>query len=109
MSGGQDGLSSPMFDNGAFAIMVNNHANQVDWGEGSTPQTIAMDLATEINSDPGAFVTASVAGNTISLRAKSGGVATNYSWFPVVINDILDFPLQSFGFQTSGTQLTGGT
>jgi RHS repeat-associated protein len=102
------------YDQGIVSITVNGHTNTTSYDQFSTPANIASNLATAINADSAAPVTAGVVWNsnppvislstkvhtasTMSLSANAWSTDTSgYIWF------------QSFFATPSGSALTGGT
>ena len=82
--GGGGGSSCPktIYDKGNVTITVNGHSDSAPYGLGSTDATVASGLASAINSDASAFVTASASpGSTVLyLTAKQTGPGGDYSW-----------------------------
>jgi len=108
LTGGRD--NGYVYDSGTSTIMVNGHADSVNWsGSGTTTSSIASSLASSINGDSGASVTASASGATVSLTAKTNGVSTNYSLSSSSTYDSSDFSNPSFSSSNSGSSLTGGS
>jgi RHS repeat-associated protein len=108
LTGGRD--NGYVYDSGTSTIMVNGHADSVNWsGSGTTTISIASALASSINADSGASVTASASGATVSLTAKTNGVSTNYSLSSSSTHDSSDFSNPSFSSGNSGSTLTGGS
>jgi RHS repeat-associated protein len=68
-----------VYDSGTFSITVNGHTNTVSYGQGDTPSSIASNLASAINADSSAFVTASASGAVITFTAKTSGAGYFYS------------------------------
>jgi RHS repeat-associated protein len=77
-SGGSD---TTFYDAGTVYVTANGHTDQVPYGQGDTFQTIAANLASVINADGSASVTAQASGSTITLYPRSS--ATN-AYFSVV-------------------------
>lgn len=69
-----------IFDHGTVTITVNGHADTANYGSGSTSTTVASGLASAINADAAAVVTASSSGSTLFLTAKQSGPGGDYSW-----------------------------
>src|SRR6202035_3256440 len=63
LTGGSDATNTTVYDAGTITITVNGHNNQVSFGQNDTAGAIASRLATTINSDSAAFVTASSSAN----------------------------------------------
>jgi RHS repeat-associated protein len=112
LTGGADGITTPLYDSGTLSVNINNHVNLITWGEGATPQSMASALAADINQDPGASVTAGAHGNIVTFAARVPGANTNYTYVPNMIHNLVDFPQPSFTFQPSATPaptLQGGS
>jgi RHS repeat-associated protein len=112
--GGGGGGSCPqtVFDVGTVTITVNGHPDQTSYGAGSNDATVASGLASAINSDANAFVTATASNGTLILTAKQTGAASNYSWS--LTSQSTDTtgnfgPAGSFGSSPVSGTLTGGT
>jgi RHS repeat-associated protein len=98
-----------VWDTGSVSLTVNGYTNSASYGRNDTPSTIAAGLATVINGDPGASVTASASGATVTVTAKTTGAATNYSFITSsTTNDPNDFGSPSFGASPTSGTLTGG-
>ncbi len=113
-----------IYDCGTISITVNGHTTSAPYGldsngamgcnDGPKPSSdtsaiVASRLASAINTDSSAFVTAAVSGSTITLTAKITGVATNYSlsaWSSTNATSLFSYP--SFSGMPSGSTLTGG-
>jgi len=97
------------YDSGGVAVTVNGHADGAGFTGSSTniptPATIAADVATAINADSAAFVTAVAVNGTVYLTAKTPGTATNYT---VSASATSNLNLNSFQAYAFGS-LTGGT
>jgi RHS repeat-associated protein len=101
--------ASTIYDSGTSTITANGHSDSVSWsGSGTTTSSIASALASSINGDSGASVTANASGSTVSLTAKTAGASTNYSLASSGTYDSTDFSSSSFTSSNSGTTLTGG-
>jgi RHS repeat-associated protein len=98
-----------IWDSGTVSITVNGHVDSVSYNMSSTPATIASALATAINSDSAAYVTASASGNVVTLTAKTAGTVGNGYSLSVTsdTSDPSDF-WPSFGGSVSGSTLSGG-
>jgi RHS repeat-associated protein len=109
LTGGKDNLYTTVYDSGTSTVTVNGHADAISWsGSGTTTSSIASSLASAINGDSGASVTASVSGATVNLTAKTSGANTNYSLSSSYTYDSTDFSSSSFTSSNSGSALTGG-
>jgi YD repeat-containing protein len=98
-----------IYDSGTVSITVNGHASGTGYGQHDTPESVAAALASLINGDSAASVTASVSGANITLTAKTSGSSTNYAFsVSASSGDPTDFGAGSFsGSPASGT-LAGG-
>jgi RHS repeat-associated protein len=108
---GQDPPSCPQtrWDSGTVTITVNGHPDAVAYGGGDTSASVAAGLASAINNDSGAPVTAGLAGTTITLTAKTAGASTNYSVSTsAATSDPNDFGAASFSASPASVALTGG-
>jgi len=109
LTGGQNPIYTARYDSGSSTITVNGHNDTVNWsGSGTTPSSIASSLASVINADSGAYVTASPSGATVNLTAKATGASTNYSLSSSYTFDSAYFSSSSFTSSNSGGALTGG-
>jgi len=108
LTGGTDNQFSPFYDHGTVSLTVNGHivTPATSWGQGSTPATIASDLATKVQADPGSQVNAVASGSSITLTARTTGAGTNYTVSSVVSYDTANFVSSSFA--APGSPLTGG-
>lgn len=97
------------YDAGTVSITVNGHTDSYNYGQGDTPSSIASGLASAINADSAAFVTASASSGTINLVSKASGSSSNYSLTTSVTYDSADFTSPSFAATRSGATLTGGS
>jgi RHS repeat-associated protein len=97
-----------VYDSGAVTITVNGHTDTAGYGAGGTPASIASSLASAINGDSSASVTATASGAVITLRAKTNGTSTDYSLSSSGTYDSTDFSGPSFAGTPSGSALTGG-
>jgi phage tail sheath gpL-like len=72
MTGGSNGTpGTTIYDQGTVTVTVNSHSTTVPYGQGATNASVAQALATAINSDSSAAVTATVSGNVINLVGKT--------------------------------------
>lgn len=109
LTGGADATYNTIYDSGTSTITVNGHSDIASWnGSGTTTSSIASSLASTINADSGASVTASASGNIVNLTAKAAGGSTNYSLSSSYTYDSTDFSSSSFTSSNSGAALTGG-
>jgi RHS repeat-associated protein len=97
-----------VYDSGLVSLTVNGHTDNMGYGQGDTPSTIATNMVNRINGDSNAFVTASASGAVITLTARTNGVSTDYSWSTSVQYDSTDFSGASFSTSPTSSSLTGG-
>jgi RHS repeat-associated protein len=127
LSGGGQNSGATYYDSGVVTLSIGSFSVSTGYsakdpfntpccanGPASLPPStatgIAMALAQAINNDPNAPVIAAADTTArISLIAKSGGAATNYSLASsVVSNDPVNFPSTSFVINPTSSVLTGG-
>jgi RHS repeat-associated protein len=109
LTGGANAVYTTRYDSGTSTITVNGHGDTVSWsGSGTTSSSIASSLASTINADSGAYVSASAVGATVNLTAKAAGASTDYSLSSSYTYDTTDFASSSFTSSNSGGTLTGG-
>jgi RHS repeat-associated protein len=98
------------YDQGDVRITANGHSNTVTYANGSSASTIASALASAINGDSGASVTASASGAVVTLTSKTTGTGGNYSFSATswTTDTTGHFGGPSFGASPSGNILTGG-
>src|SRR5260370_22024711 len=99
-----------IWDTGTVSITVNGHTNSANYGQFDTPSTIASNLASAINADSAASVTASASGSVVTVTAKTAGTVGNGYSLSVSssTNDVPDFGGPSFTGSISGSTLSGG-
>jgi len=95
-------------DTGTVTLTVNGAvAATANYGDGSTPSTVAQGLAAGVTS--GSPVNVSAAGNSLSLQSKQAGAATNYSYTLQTTSwDSADFSNPSFAYPAVNGSLSGG-
>jgi RHS repeat-associated protein len=109
LTGGANSSTTTIYDSGSCTITVNSHGDSASWsGSGTTNSSIASALASSISGDGGASISASAAGSTVNLAAKTTGAATNYSLSSSCSYDTSHFSSPSFSTSNSGSALTGG-
>jgi RHS repeat-associated protein len=120
LSGGQNAVYQTVYDNGSTSIDANGHSDSYSWsGSGTTAASIAQGLCNAINADTGASVTASTNGvagqcpsgsSTVSLIARQGGAASDYSLSGTSSSSVVNsFSTSCPGFSScSNADLTGG-
>jgi RHS repeat-associated protein len=108
---GNGSCQETIWDGTQFNITVNGHLTQSGCGGSSaTPSACASTLASSINSDANAYVTATANGGVVNLASKATGTSTNYSLLATAVDQNTQyFPTgTSFLIGTSGSTLTGG-
>lgn len=105
------GMSCPQttYDSGTVTVIVNGHSDAWSYGQGSTTATIASGLASTINGNSAAAVTASASGSVLTLTSKVTGTAGNQAFSTSVTYDNGNFSSPSFGVSPASGSLTGGT
>ncbi|MGD1155152.1 MAG: S8 family serine peptidase [Terriglobia bacterium] len=73
------GCALYLYDGGTVSIIVNGVTKTVNYGEGSTSDSLASDLYNAINGDGTYPARAHVSGSKVSLSAKRTGADTCYS------------------------------
>ncbi len=107
--GGADAATTTVYDAGTVTIGVNGHNDQVLFGQNDTAAILALRLATAINGDSAAFVTASASGNVVTLTSKTTGTAANAALTSTYTYDTAHWNSAFFTTSNSGTTLAGGT
>jgi RHS repeat-associated protein len=99
------------YDFGTITISVNGHSDHTTYNSGSDINSIASGLASAINADSSAFITASASGGVLHLTARQTGASTNYAWsLSTSSGDPGDFGASgSFGSSPASGTLAGGT
>lgn len=108
LNGGQNAVTSTVYDSGTLTITVNGHSTSVGWGQGATASGISSALAVNINQDAAAAVSASATGSAIYLTARTQGASTNYVLSSSCSYDSSNFGGPSFTASNSGATLVGG-
>ncbi len=97
------------YDTGTVSLTANGHTTSHSYGQGDTGTSVAANLASAINNDSAAYVSASASGTIITLTSKTNGSSSNYS---IVVgassNQPTLFSAPSFALSVSGASLTGG-
>ena len=100
------------YDSGTLTITVNGYPATASYGQSSTPVSLASELAVGLNNNSSP-VAATVSASTITITAKTGGTASNYSLSTSSLtDDPSDFGTGTTSFPFSPTPppaLTGGT
>ena len=71
LTGGKDATEKTEYDGGTVDVTTAGVVASADWGSKSTPQSIAKALAESINKVAGAYWTASVSGDVITVTSVS--------------------------------------
>ncbi|HTW80609.1 MAG TPA: hypothetical protein VME23_13770, partial [Terracidiphilus sp.] len=104
LTGGSNGSTS--YDTGTITASVNGVYASANWGQGSTPNTIASALASAIQNAAGSFLSASSNGGVVTLTSTSSG----YWPISVSVNDTNpNFSSASFSATSSGMNPAGYT
>jgi RHS repeat-associated protein len=107
LTGGQD-AGAPINDAGTVSVTVNGFTKSTSYCQASTASSLASALGGAFTSDANSPVNASVSGGTITLTAKSGGAATNYTLSTSSVTTSGSFTGTSFPASASGANLAGG-
>jgi RHS repeat-associated protein len=108
-SGSLSGGGAPVYDSASSTIAVAGYADTASWsGSGTTPASVALSLATSINNDPSAYVTASASGGTVTLVSKIVGLGGNISLSCSSGYDSTNFAAPSFSISCPSA-LSGGS
>lgn len=102
------GGKNAIYDAGTASISVDGHTNSVSFNSSATAASIASSLASNINGDTGAAVTATASNATVTVTAKTLGTISNYPMSAATSYDTTDFTHPSFTATPSGAALTGG-
>jgi RHS repeat-associated protein len=105
-----DGTYTTVYDSGIVTITVNGHSNNTAYGSASTATSVASALASAINGDANAFVTAAASNGVLLLTARQTGAGTNYFWsISSSSGDPADFgATASFSSSPASGALSGG-
>jgi RHS repeat-associated protein len=119
LTGGQN--SATVYDAGTLTATITNNSVSpavsyttaaVSWGQGDSSGTVAIKLASAINTAVGSLVTASASGATINLVSTAAGANTNYSVTASVTDTMsASYPslFPSPSFTASDTSMSGGS
>ena len=58
-------------DTGTVSVTVNGHTDSVSYGQGSTPNSLAIALANAVNNDSASYVQAGAIGSMVWLVSKA--------------------------------------
>ena len=107
-SGTLSGGGTTVYDSATTTIMVSGYGSTARWsGSGTTLTSIASSLASAINNDPYAYVSASASGGVVSLTSKIIGLGGNLSLACSSGYDSSNFTGPSFGIACPSA-LSGG-
>jgi RHS repeat-associated protein len=96
------------YDFGTISVTVNGTTEQVFYGQGNTPASIAAAIAAAFNADPVSPATGVAGGPTVTFTARQAGSQTNYGLSTQVTWDSTNFASASFSVSQSGPSFTGG-
>jgi RHS repeat-associated protein len=107
MTGGSNGTAT-QYDSGTVWITVGGSAATVNYGQGSTPSSVASALATALT---GSAVTATASNSTVNLTSVMAGSAANSITLSAgsATGQPGNFSQPSYQTGTSGATLTGGS
>jgi len=107
-SGTLSGGGTTVYDSATTTIMVSGYGSTARWsGSGTTLTSIASSLASAINNDPYAYVSATASGGVVSLTSKIIGLGGNLSLACSSGYDSSNFAQPSFGIACPSA-LSGG-
>ena len=110
MTGGANAIYATLYDAGTATVTVNGHGSSASWGQGNSANDVASALATAINGDSGAYVTATAAGTIVQLTSKQTGSGADYSLSASTsTTQTGQFSSVSFTASASGSALAGGS
>jgi RHS repeat-associated protein len=111
LTGGQNGgAGTPTYDVGTYSITVGTYPSKsTDYGQYSTPATIASTLAGAFANDASSPVTATATSATITFTAKTNGSATNYAFSTSSASTQTGFTGSSFSSTPVSGSLSGGS
>jgi hypothetical protein len=105
-----------VFDTGAVTLSLvangTTYTKTSNYGQSSSPATIALDLSSQINADTAMkqVVTASVSGNVLNMTTVATGPSTGYPLTVSSITNSTNFASGSTSFTVSpsGSTFTPG-
>ena len=106
MTGGRD--AGTFYDSGTLSARVSGVTASVDWTEGSTPSSLATELASAIDTAASGLVAATASGGTVSLRSLDSGPAADMSVSASVTDTTTQYTPSSPSFTASTTNMSGG-
>ena len=93
LSGGAPEQTTITYDAGSADATVGKNVVSVDWGQGSTPESIAIDLATALNNVSKGSYTATASGDTVTIALTKSGPKPGEN---VKVKDKMGFKPSSF-------------
>jgi RHS repeat-associated protein len=105
MTGGVD--AGTYYDSGTVSVRVSGATASAEWNEGSTPASVASELASAINAAAGGFVSATASGATIAVASLTGGPAADMSIAGSATDTNTDY-FSAASFSVATTNMTGG-
>jgi phage tail sheath gpL-like len=85
------------YDGGSVKTTVGSVSGSANWGESSTSATLASDLATSLNAAANGAFTATVSGDTVTIKPAKGSPAPKIA---VNVQDSKGFNPASFAAAT---------
>jgi len=109
LTGGKNAGMTTVYDLGAVKLTVGGQSVSVNYGQTSTPSTLAQLLVSAVNSSS-LPVTAQQNSASIILKAKQSGAAANGTAVSLnaTTSDPTDFSSASFGGSPASTSLANG-
>jgi RHS repeat-associated protein len=108
LQGGSDATYNTVYDSGTVSLTLNGYGKSVSYGQNSSQQTIAADLAAAFNSDGNSPVTAGSSGSNVTFTAKQAGAGTNYGFTSSSSTNSGYFSGTSFTLSPGSGSLGGG-
>lgn len=104
LTGGKNG--GTIYDSGIVTATVNGNSATANWGQSSTPNSIAAALASAINSADSSFLSATSTGSVVNVTSAQQSSSTNWPITISVTYDTADF--SSSSFSVTGAGMSGG-
>jgi len=95
------------YDTGTVSVTVNGHTDSVSYGQGSTPNSLAIALANAINNDSASYVQAGAIGSMVRLVSKATQGANYPFSSSSTTTNTANFSGSSLATADSGATLTG--
>src|SRR6266480_573663 len=95
------------YDTGTVSVTVNGHTDSVSYGQGSTPNSLAIAVANAINNDSASYVQAGAIGSMVWLVSKATKGANYPFSSSSTTTNTANFSGSSFATADSGATLTG--